>query len=317
MKKTRFFIVLILTANSFAQSAGYSPKIQLALETYTYLRGQDLSLCAIARQFPELGTETDSVQLAITNSWLGKAKTNLETFLITQLGNENFTALDDQVESFTNRQFERPIEKVSYARNFLAEIGRRLNGNIEPPTKERIQAFAYDQFPDGELIDGHTAIFNSSGHEKAGKSVFRLVVPQSWQPSESEMPETIQEFTSYCGTGSEKILIVAHDASVTDKDFFSEASIREMVPPETTLYRIENISLDGRPGVMTETEQPIYFKNSRLKIRMLQFMFAAGNKLFCVQCGVYRALPSEALEPGLKKIEPLCRLVAEGIRIEQ
>ncbi|MNL39268.1 hypothetical protein D3C87_1615360 [compost metagenome] len=131
------------------------------------------------------------------------------------------------------------------------------------------------------------------------------------------MPETIQQFTSHCGKGDEKILIVVYDLPAEESHIIlDKKSISEMIPPESNLIRTDTVTIDGRPGMMIEVEETLNSTDNKMKIRMLQFMFTQKRKLFCLQGSIGPVEANKNLEFQIKKYEPLFRLIAASTQID-
>jgi hypothetical protein len=131
----------------------------------------------------------------------------------------------------------------------------------------------------------------------------RLSIPKSWKAETPEMSATIQRFTSYDGKGNEKILVVIHDLSEEQQNLvLNEKSFAEMIPPQSSLIRTEAIALDGLPGIMVEVEEILHLSNIKKKIRMLQFMLAHNNKLYCVQGSIGPAELNQDLDHHIKNM---------------
>lgn len=283
----------------------------MAIETYAFLKGQNSALEMIALQFPSLKKD-----VAKTSTVFIRAEQNVERFLKSQIG-EEFTVLQKRIGALLQEQFKNPIEKEKYARDFLEKIRHRSRFSSDSMVTKGILSFAYEDVPHQEIIDGHTIIFTTKGHPKAEKTILRVPIPKSWKAEEAEMPETVQQFTSYGGQGTEKILIVVYDLTQEDRNLtLSEKSIREMIPPEAKLLRSEPTIIDHNPGIITETEETLNFSNKKMKIRMLQFMFIEKGKLYCLQGSIGPAEVDTNLEIPLKKYEPLFRIVASRANVE-
>jgi hypothetical protein len=305
------FAGLMTPCLCYPQQNAYSAKVRMAIETYAFLKGQNSALEMIALQFPSLKKDVTK-----TSTVFIQAEQNIERFLKSQIG-EEFTVLQKRIGTLLHKQFKNPIEKEKYARDFLEKIRQRSRFSSDSLITKGILSFAYEDVPHQEIIDGHTITFTTKGHPKAEKIILQVPIPKSWKAEEAEMPETVQQFTSYGGQGTEKILIVVYDLTQEDRDLtLTEKSILEMIPPEAKLLRTEPTIIDNNPGIITDTEETVNFGNKKMKIRMLQFMFIEKDKLYCLQGSIGPVEVNTNLEIPLKKYEPLFRIVASRANID-
>jgi hypothetical protein len=318
LKTMNKLIMLIAMTCCFAMklyAQSDASKMQHAVNAYAFLYGQEQSLLKIAVQFPALN---DEIQKMSSGAFLfNRAKTNIESYLKGGLPEGEFNRLQKEIATSAQKAFEKPIESEAYARNYLGEVRQRLDGGMDIPMCRTILSFAYEDFPENEMTDGYTIMYNIDEHQKAKKANLKIVIPRSWAASEAEQAETVQQFTSCGGHGSEKILIMIHELPEVDDDMFSEAAIREMMPPDTQLFRTECMTIAGTRAAVTETEEIFKGKQYELKVRMLHFMFAKGGKLFCIQGSVGPSPKNVDLNAHLQKYMPLFRKVAMSIDVRQ
>lgn len=316
MKKLILLIYCTFPTLFYPQGQKYEPKVQLAIETYAFLKGQSAALQMVALQFPTLKPE---IAAAEKNSKIlfRRAEQNIERFLDDEMDDKEFDILQDRIDSLLNAQLKNPIEKKEHARDFLKKVKDRPSLIADTLLLKGILSFAYHDAPHQEIADGYAKTFSTKGHPKADETTLKLPIPKSWRAEEPEMPETIQQFTSYCGNGNEKIVIVAYDLTAEKQDLIlDEKSVSEMIPPQTKLIRTDAVIIDDQPGIMVEVEEILHLSNDKMKIRMLQFMVAQKRKLYCVQGSIGPVAIHENLEPQIKKYEPLFRLIAAKVQID-
>ncbi|MEZ0128637.1 hypothetical protein AB9T88_02060, partial [Flavobacterium sp. LBUM151] len=283
MKKFVLFIYCAFPSLFYPQVQKYDPKVNFAIETYAFLKGQSSALQKIAFQFPELWP---NIAAAEKNSKVlfGRAQRNIERFLQNELDNLEYVKLQYRIDSLLTEQLKNPIEKEKYALDFLAKVRERPHFIRDTLLLKGIISFAYYDAPHQEITDGHSEIFTTKGHPKAEQSILKFPVPKSWLAEEAEMPETVQQFTSCSGKGNEKVLILIYDLPPVYNDVaLSQNSISEMISPEAKLIRTDTVTIDGRPGIMIEVEENIQSAAAKMKVRMLQFMFREKRKLYCLQ----------------------------------
>jgi hypothetical protein len=316
MKKFVIFIYCVFPALFYSQVHKNNPRVSLAIETYAFLRAQSAALQKVAFQFPKLQA---NVAAAEKNSKVlfGRAQRNIELFLKDELDNSEYNKLQKGIDSLLNEQLRNPIETEKYALDFLATVKDRPHSITDTLLLKGIISFAYNDTPHQEIKDGYSIIFTTQGHPKAKQSILKFPIPKSWLAEEAEMPETVQQFTSFNGKGNEKILIVIYDLPAAYYDVvLSQNAISKMLSPETTLIRTDAVTIDGRQGIMIEVEENIHSAAAKMKVRMLQFMFIEKRKLYCLQGSIGPVDASRNLEFKLKEYEPLFRLIASNAEID-
>jgi hypothetical protein len=316
MKKFVLFFYCVFPTLFYSQIHKYSPKVSVAIETYAFLKGQSSALQKIVFQFPEL---RPNIKAAEKNSKVlfGRAQRNIERFLQDELDNLEYTKFQYNIDSLLTEQLRNAIEKEKYALDFLAKVRDRPHSITDTLLLKGIISFAYRDIPHQEITDGYSKIFTTQGHPKAKESVVKFPIPKSWLAEEAEMPETIQQFTSYSGKGNEKILILIYNLPAVYYDVvLNQNSISKMLSPETNLIRTDAVTIDGRPGIMIEVEENIHSVATKMKVRMLQFMFIEKQKLYCLQGSIGPADASQNLESKIKEYEPLFRLIATNTQID-
>jgi len=315
MKKLVLFIYCVFPALFYAQIPKYSPKVNFAIEIYAFLKGQNSALQKVASQFPELQLNVAAAEKN-SNVLFGRAKQNIEHFLQDELGNSEYNKLQNSLDSLLNKQLKNPIENEKYALDFLAKFKERSSSITDTLLLKGIISFAYHDAPHEEIIDSHSEIFTTQDHPKAEQSILKFPIPKSWLAEEAEMPETVQQFTSYYGKGNEKILIVIYDLPAEYDDVvLSQNSISKMIAPDANLIRTDAVTIDGRPAIMIEVEEIINSAAPEMKVRMLQFMFIHEGKLYCLQGSIGPVEVNKNLEFQIKKYEPLFRLIAANTQI--
>jgi len=316
MKKLVLLIYYVFPTLFYAQVQQYTPKVNLAIETYAFLKGQSFALQTVASQFPELQSNVAAAEKSAAVLF-GRAERNIEHFLKEELKNSEFQKLQYTLNSLINKQFKHPIEKQKHALDFLEKVKDRPHYISDTLLLKGIISFAYYDAPHQEIADGHIEVFNSKNHPKAPKTTIKLYLPKSWLAEEAEMPETIQQFTSHYGKGNEKFLIVIYNLPEEEKNFtLDKKSVLGMIPPETKVIRTENVKIDGSPGMMIEVEETINSAHNKMKVRMLQFMVVQKKKLYCLQGSIGPVEVSQNLDHKIKKYEPLFRTIAAKTQID-
>lgn len=314
--RTLLLLFCVLAARGCYPQQHYDPKVFLAIKTYAFLKGQNAALRKTASQFPAFAKQAADLQKK-AQAVFGRAEKNTELFLRQQLGDPQFSSFKKHIDSLINQQLQSPIEKKEYAAEFLQAVKDKIGFSQAAPLPKGLLAFAYHDAPHQEIIEGHTVKFSTKDHPKADQSVVVLQVPKSWEAQEAQMPAAVQQFTSCEGKGDEKILIVIHDLPQEYQNLaLNEKSVQEMIPPQSRLIRTEPVTIDDVAGIMVEIEEILDEPKKNMKVRMLQFMAARGRKLYCLQGSIGPAEAHQNLDRQLRKYEPLFRMVAQTVRIE-
>lgn len=317
MLRIVFLLYILFPVFCLSQSEKYDPKVSFAIETYAFLEGQNAALQKVAVQFPQLKPNVTAAQQSL-NTVYGRAENNIKQFLKEELDSFQLNLLRIQIDSLLNQQLLNPIEKEKYAHDFLLKIKERSHFINNVSVSKGILSFKYHDAPHQEITDGHVDFFTTENHPKAEKASLKIPIPESWLAEEAEMPQTIQQFTSYYGNGNEKILLVVYDLPQELHNIkLTEKSISSFIPPQSNLIRTEPVTIDNIPAFMVEVEELLEYNNEPMKIRMLQFMFVQDQKLYCLQGSIGPADEDEDLGFQIKKYEPLFRLVASGTKLEE
>lgn len=317
MVRIVFLLYILFPVLCLSQNEKYDPKVSFAIETYAFLKGQNAALQKVAVQFPQLKPNVTSAQQSLKTVF-GRAENNIKRFLKEELDNSQLKLLYIKIDSLLNQELLNPIEKEKYAHDFLLKIKERSYFVNNISVSKGILSFKYHDAPHQEITDGHVDFFTTENHPKAEKTSLKIPIPKSWLAEEAEMPETIQQFTSYYGNGNEKILIVVYDLPQELHSIkLTKKSILSFLPAQTKLIRTESVSIDDIPALMVEVEELLDYENDPMKIRMLQFMFVQNQKLYCLQGSIGPVNEDEDLGFQIKKYEPLFRLVASGAEFEE
>lgn len=317
MARIVLLLFVLFPAFCLSQSEKYDPKVSFAIETYAFLKGQNAALQKIAVQFPKLKPNVTDAEKKLKNAF-GRTEKNLKQFLKKELDYQQYNSLHDYLDSILNHEFPNQIEKEKYAYDFLSEVKERSKHIIANDTLSKgILSFKYHDAPHQEITDGHVDFFTTENHPKAEKATLKIPIPKSWLAEEAEMPETIQQFTSYYGNGNEKILIVVYDLPEELRGIkLTEKSIVSLLPPNTKLFRTEAVTIDEMPAIMIEVEESLQSDKDAMKIRMLQFMLVQNQKLYCLQGSIGPEEAHEDLGVQIEKFEPLFRLIASRAELE-
>lgn len=313
--KIILFLNLTIYFSSYSQKQAYYPQTTLAIETYVFLKAQSAALEVISEQYPALRPAVATLKKR-SESFFGRATVNIEQFLQSELQTSQYKLIQNEVDFLIKQQLSVPIEKEEYAQDYLRLAYERSFVMTNTSLYKEIMAFKYHDIPHQEITDGHLDVFTNTSSSKAGKSDFKIPVPKSWLAEETEIPETIQQFTSFNGRGLERIILMIIDLPEENKNLIlNQKSITEMMPPQATLIRSETILIDDRSGMMVEVEENIQTSTAAMKVRMLQFMCIYDGKLYSLQGSIGPVHAERNLALHLKKYEPLFRLIVSKTEI--
>lgn len=308
----RPLIILLYYIPTFCLAQeGFNPKISYALETYAFLKGQDAALEKVAGQFPELSADVRAAEKKLDKAF-GQAEYNINQYLKKELEYSQLQKFHKQIDSLLDIELQYPVEKESHAKEFLKQVVQRPENIYGSAVSKGILSFKYHNEPHQEILDGHVNIFETKDHPKADNVSISVPIPASWLAEETAMPQTIQQFTSCNGNGTEKIFVVLHDLP---DDYgrleLNTNTITNFLSPQSNLIRTEPVSIDGVQAYMAEVEELIEFGGRTMKIRMLQFLVVKNQKLYCIQGSTLPSLTAANLEPMIRKNEKLFRLIAD------
>ena len=183
-------------------------------------------------------------------------------------------------------------------------------------------SFQYKDRPERELLTGFTYTFRTKGHLKSKNTDWQIRVPKSWRAKEAERPNIIQTFVNDYGDGINNIMLmvmdipVAKGAKFSNKDkneLFSNNGIKIMVPRDARFVSFSKMNIENNIGGMLEIEQTSTRLDSKIKLRMVQFMFIRGLKIYMLSGSVSTSNIDDDLAVEMEKYLPLYRLVANSI----
>lgn len=297
------------------------PKYERVSEAYGYLIGQEYSLNLIKKEFPQFEMSILKAQMAF-NSTFGKVKEGMKKYLDEYLGKNEFKEYDEKSIAEMQKLLDNQTFTEIIATNFIEEVENRAKGKIASTVLETLLSFQFYDRPQDELTSGFTTTFKTKGHLKSKNTDWQIKVPKSWKADEAERPNIIQKFTSDYGSGNQSIMLIVKEMPLPKgykitkeelSDFFTENEMKDMVPEGGKFISFTKMTLDNNIGGMIEYEQIMERLDFKIKIRMIQFMFVRGNKMYMLQCSVGSEKADTDLSLEMKKYLPLYKLVANTI----
>jgi hypothetical protein len=323
-KYTFSILLFFITAVSvFGQTTDNfkKPKYKRVSEAYGYLTGQEYSLNLIKNEFPQFEMSILKAQISF-NSTFGKSKEGMRKYLAEYLGQNELKEYDEKLITEMQKLLGKQIFTEEIATNFISEVENRAKGNITSPVLETLLSFQYADRPQGELLAGFSTIFKTKGHLKSKNTDWQIKVPKSWKAEEADRPNIIQKFINDFGNGNQSIMLMVKEMPLPKgykfstqelNDLFTEKEMRYMVPEGGKFICFTKMIIDNNIGGMMEIEQTTSRLDFKIKIRMVQFMFIRGNKMYTLQGTVGSEKIETDLAIEMQKYLPLYKLVANTI----
>jgi hypothetical protein len=297
-------------------------KWQKVTKAYGFLLGQDYSLKRAQKEFPNLKNDLLIAEMTF-NLTFSKAREGIEIYLKEYLGSiEEFQRVEKELNKELDRLQGEQIYTTEIVLEFIEEVQSRAKGNIPSPILETLLSFQYRNNPEKEFQSGFTTIFNTKGHPKAKNTDWQIKVPKSWLAEEANRPNIIQHFQSEYGSGNQGMLLMVKQIPIQDRvgyskkemnDFFSGEQAQEMIPEESKFISYSKIVIDGLPAGMLEFESIYEGVDTKVKMRMVEFIFIDKDKMYFFQASVSSADLAEDLSITMRKFLPLYKLVANSI----
>ncbi len=326
MKYKYIFSILlfaITTLSVFGQNTDNFkiPKYKRVSEAYGYITGQEYSLYQIKKEFSQFEISITKAQMSF-NSTFGKSKEGMKKYLAEYFGQNEFQEYDEKLKTEIQNLLSKQTFTEEIATNFISEVENRAMGNIASPVLETLLSFQYADKPAGELLAGFTTIFKTKGHLKSKNTDWQIKVPKSWKAEEADRPNIIQKFINDFGNGNQSIMLTVMELPLPKgyrfsnqelNDFFTEKEMKGMVPEGGKFISFTKMTLDNNIAGMIEIEQTTSQLDFKIKIRMVQFMFIIGNKMYTLQGTVSSEEIEKDLAIEMQKYLPLYKLVANTI----
>ncbi len=297
------------------------PKIERVSQSFGYLTGQEYSLNYLKNEFPQLENNVLIAEMAFKSTF-GKSKSGMEDYLSNYLGDDKLKDFNDNLIAEFEKKMNNQTLTEEIANNFIKDIENRAKGSISSPILETLLSFQYADSPHRELLAGFTTTFKTKGHAKSKNTDWQIRVPKSWRAKEGDRPNIIQSFTDDFGDGLNNIMLMVKDMPVSkgtklsDKEkeeFFSEKEIKTTLPKEAKFISFSNMTLDSNIGGMLQVEQIVSRLDYKFKMRVVQFMFIRGFKIYMLMATVSSSNIEDDLAVKMEKYMPLFRLVANSI----
>ena len=330
MNTVRLLIVsaLLAVASTHAQSAlsetSEAPLHADLGKALGFIMGQRFSLNRIKNKYPKLDLRVQKAELEFKSAF-GIAEKNTEKALQDML-RDKYPEYKEKIEKQLESMLSSQKLDQDIAVQFIDEVQSRSKGKIPSPILETLLTYQFKDRPVQEFESGYDRVFSSKEQPKAKGVDFQIRYPTSWRPEEGERPNVIQKFTSENGRGLEMFLIMIKDISLPPgykltqeelNEFFSEGTLREMVPDGGRFISAKPILLDNHKGAMVLFDQTAQRLDMTLKMRSLHFITVCDSKMIFIQCMVSNPPGKEMeLKERFNLFEPLFKQIANSFVIQ-
>lgn len=325
MKKHIRFILLysLLLLNFKSNAQLFTPEEQMknVFQTYGYLRGQELTLQKIERQFPQLANDVSRARLSFSGKF-GKAGREITTFVEREAPAEVLLNAKQQIQEYIDNQ----SYTLSTATAFVTEVSNRgKTVSIESPVFETLLLLQFDTQPEKEFTQHYVQTYCTKGHAKAKGSNWQIKVPYSFIQFEGDRPNIIQKFIRNEGNNNLVfITLMVKDFPSDAPETLSSSDWDEILAAEgynekdastgreMKFIYSQKMVFDGLAGGLVYFEQKTPRLNSVYYTGMYQFMFYYKKQLYTLQCAAVSNDKNQQIKMATK-YKNLFLLVANSI----
>ncbi|MEZ4791305.1 MAG: hypothetical protein R2811_15015 [Flavobacteriales bacterium] len=150
------------------------------------------------------------------------------------------------------------------------------------------------------ILDGNTALFNSTGHAKSKGTAFTMKYPKNWEEREGERPNVVKKIEYSEGKGMVVVIIITKalpaNLAMTRKDaeeLLTPSEMKTMIPDEATFVSGVSTKIEGEPAGILEYTATNERAGVKMKTHVNSLIFFQGNTMVQVQFNV-GAVESEA-----------------------
>lgn len=257
-----------------------SKSLQQVSKVYGYVQGQSFSLLQIAEQHPELSDEAKRLELLFKLTYGDPAEraANIIGMMAPSVSARD-SLLKDIMVNVSDLTHDYSEQE---AREALAEVERRIEGQIQSPVRETILWLKYVESPVEEVRDGYGKKFSSIDHPKAMGVNVTMKLPESWLMLEGDRPHVLQQWINQNGTGSSGISILIKD---TDGLTLTDEGIRDLFAnPNWSAFLIEGMDLTEARTVTIESRLALRIDQSGL-INRLDAAYAMMARVYVIPYG--------------------------------
>jgi hypothetical protein len=270
-----------------------NPNLEILGRAYGYLKGLQFNLELIKEKYPELELEVKKAEMEFGLSF-GRAQERITLSLKNILANDYEKIEKEMMSKIISALSAQEISK-DIALKYLNEVKYRAKGNIESPVLETLLIYQFIENPSKEYSSGFIKTYSTANHPKAKGSTINIKLPISWSQKEGDRPNVVQKFISENGEGQEIVMLLIRDLGPLKeyldtpeklREFFTENSLKELIPEGAEYISAQSISLDNQQG--GQVIYRITQKSLDIPITMqcIHYITVQGSNMILLQCMV-------------------------------
>jgi len=315
----------IVTAAAETGKSAPTSQIEELSQAYGYCLGQQYSMERIKKEYPHISQDVYKAQLEFDHTFkfsCDNIADNLQKRMKTK-----WTAYEkDMASNIHKMSFSMPLSEAQ-AEAFLREVRSRAKGNIESPVLETLLTnnLFFQKNPSEEFVRGFVKTFRTGSHPKTKGVDFHIKYPMSWKAKEGQRPNVIQIITSENGRGRDSIVLMVKNIPlptgyrISNKerdDFFTESSLKGMVPDGAKLIYVQPIVLEQLKSGMMVFNQEVQRLDQTIVMRNLHYILLVRDKLIFIQCMTGETIQQRStVVDRFKRMERLFKLVGNSLVI--
>ena len=292
---------------------------QLA-SAYGFVLGQSRALELVGEKYPDLLPRCREIAMSWTLSALGQGGKDAELEIASLLGpkwQQERKKLEAQTSELIGKQQVSRDQAVA----ILNEVAARVKGKLPETTRATLLSAnaRYAKSPGLEIVEGWKQTYRTKDHPKSKGADFSIDLPASWSGREGNRPNIIQFFQSGAGHGNLACVLMVQDLplepgqslSMQDIDeLVRSPEIQEMLPDGAAMLSAETLPLEGCPTAMIVCDYAMERMQTKLILRMTQFMIFHKRQMLLIQF-IVSALPEEKqkLDPLQKQYLPTMKTI--------
>lgn len=308
MKKILFFCICILCFTSIrgqdTREGITHTQYSLAINSYAYLLGMEMSVMAAIKQLPHSSNEIRKSSMRFDRKF-GGSKNNIYEFL-----NNNAPQYKKQTDSLF--QSVRSSLKFNHtdAMSLIADLDRRAMFNIDEPFLSTLSYFQFNGDYREEFNTGHTYTYSSKDSKKAKGMNISLKLPISWRSHEGDRPNIVQKFTPVFDNRSIVcILQINTNEQGSSFEDVCKAEEHEILKRGDWILNKYEITIDRCEGFFLEFRHS--GKRLQYDINMINrvYIFQYNSKICYLHIGIHS--PDDSV--NFDKYKPICDLIAGSV----
>lgn len=325
-----FAVVLVFSTGTASYAQNTPPIVAKApldmdlSKTIGFIEGQRLTLKNITQRFPDLSSSALAASLEFESAF-GTAEEQMKSHFQSILKDRypKFI-LDLQSQLAVSLDFKKMT--IENAQKFISEVGSRANGNIPSPFLETLLTYEYKDNPSEEFSRRYIRKYNTKGHQKAEELDITVSYPLSWEPTEGERPNIVQNFRSENGRGFELFSLMVKNIPLPERyvisdqeldEFFTNKSLQKMVPAGGKFIYAKPVILDNNKAGVVVFDQTAQRLGTTMTTRIQTYTTIVKQKMISLNFSVIaRDENNDTFEKRSQKFEPLFMMIANSFIIQ-